>query len=236
MDCDTFPPEIQQALISSLSSCLTDRRLATLYSTLNNRTRYLTVLLEDIFQTQNASAALRSCECFGIQDVHIVENRNEFGVNPRVVMGSTKWLTIHRYNSLKFNTSFAINSLKEQGYRIVATSPHTIDTTINHFDVCKGKFALLIGTELTGLSTEALQLADEYVQIPMLGFTESLNLSVTVGVSLHHLSNRLRETKCDFSLAPNEQQVLLHEWLRKSVRSWKSIEKRVLQELGENKI
>lgn len=236
MDCNSFSPKIQQALINSLSNCLTDKRLATLYCTLNNRTRYLTVLLEDIFQTQNASAALRSCECFGVQDVHVVENRNEFGVNPRVVMGSTKWLTIHRYNSLKFNTSFAINTLKEQGYRIVATSPHANGSTIDVFDVCKGKFALLFGTELTGLSPEALQLADEYVRIPMLGFTESLNLSVTVGISLHHLSNRLRESKCDYSLAPNEQQVLLHEWLRKSVRSWKSIEKRVISELGENKI
>jgi tRNA (guanosine-2'-O-)-methyltransferase len=151
-------------------------------------------------------------------------------------MGSTKWLTIHRYNKSKFNTSEAILALKKQGYRIVATSPHASEKTIQNFDVTKGKFALLFGTELTGLSAEALQLADEYIHIPMFGFTESLNLSVTVGICLHQLSLRLRESNCDYSLAPPERQALLHEWLRNSVRSWKSIEKRVLLELEKNKI
>jgi len=214
------------AINEYLSEFTSKKRMELLKHVLSNRTRYLTVVLEDIFQPQNASAVLRSCDCFGVQDVHIIENTNKFSVNPRVVMGATKWLTLYKHNKHDYNTKATIELLRSQGYRIVATSPHTYVTTLNDFDVEKGKVALFFGTELTGLSREVLDNADEYLMIPTLGFSESLNISNSAAICLQTLSNKLREYNINYSLSYEEQQRLLHHWLRQSIKSWKSIEKR----------
>ncbi|MFA5647848.1 MAG: RNA methyltransferase [Bacteroidales bacterium] len=217
-------------VINYLGGFVSEKRLEMLRYILSNRTRYITVVLEDIFQPQNASAVLRSCDCFGVQDVHIIENRNDFSVDQQVAMGSSKWLNLHRYSGLANNTVEAIGELKAQGYRIVATSPHTYVTSINNFDVTSGKFAMLFGTELTGLSPKALELADEYVLIPTYGFTESLNLSNSAAICLQQLSHGVRTAGIDFALTPNEFNIILHQWLRKSVRSWKLIEERFISQ------
>lgn len=217
-----------QNIINHLGEFVSEKRLKMLRCILSNRTRYITVVLEDVFQPQNASAVLRSCDCFGVQDVHIIENKNNFNVDPQVAMGASKWLTLHRYNDLDNNTVGAIGVLKDQGYRIVATSPHTYVTSLNDFDITKGKFALLFGTELTGLSPKAIELADEHVLIPTYGFTESLNISNSAAICLQQLSYRLRTAGIDFELTPNEFNAILHEWLRKSVRSSKLIEERYI--------
>ncbi len=220
--------EQKKSLVDYLASFTSEKRVELLKHVLSYRTRYLTVLLEDIYQSQNASAVLRTSDCFGIQDVHIVENTNQFCLNPKVVMGSSKWLTLNHYNKQKHNTLGAIRNLKDKGYRIVATSPHTYVTTLQDFDVTKGKFALLFGTELTGLSQVALDNADEYLMIPTYGFTESLNISVSAALCLQNLTERIRKTSVNYSLSDEEYTDLLLEWLRKSIRSWRSIEKRFL--------
>src|SRR5512133_3921697 len=145
-----------QQLIDHLSQFVSERRLALFESVLDMRTRYMTVVLEDIYQPHNASAVLRSSECFGLQDVHIIENNNPYRINPDVALGSYKWLNIFRYNTNDENTLSAISNLKCQGYRIVATSPHKKSCNLDDFDISKGKFALLFGTELKGLSQVAL--------------------------------------------------------------------------------
>lgn len=225
---DDITTTMREELINHLSDFILEKRLKLLQHVLSNRTQYLTVVLENIYQSQNASAVLRSCDCFGIQDVHVIENSNEFSVNPKVVLGSTKWLTMHRYNEHKNNTLHAINSLRAKGYRIVATSPNTHQTTLNNFDIEKGKFALFFGTELTGLSDDVINNADEHLLIPMYGFTESLNLSVSAAICIHMFTNKLRASDINYKLSSNEAQLIMHEWLRLSIRSWRSIEKRFL--------
>lgn len=217
-------------IINFLGEFVSEKRLEMLRYILSNRTRYITVVLEDVFQPQNASAVLRSCDCFGVQDVHIIENRNDFYVDQQVAMGASKWLSLHRYKGPGNNTAEAIGELKAKGYRIIATSPHTYVTSINDFDVASGKFAMLFGTELTGLSPEALKLADEHVLIPTYGFTESLNISNSAAICLQQLSHRVRTAGIDFALTPNEFNIILHEWLRKSVRSWRLIEERFISQ------
>lgn len=218
---------IDKGLIDYLSGFVTEKRLELIHHVLSNRTRYLTVVLEDIFQSQNASAVLRTCDCFGVQDVHIIENQNKFSLNPKVVMGSTKWLNINKYNKPENNNTLSsITELKKSGYRIVATSPHTYQTTLNEFDIAKGKFALFFGTELTGLSKEMIDNADEYLLIPTFGFTESLNISVSAAICLHNLTNRLHNSSVNYHLSDNESDEILIHWLRQSIKSWRSIEKR----------
>ncbi|MDY0254658.1 MAG: RNA methyltransferase [Tenuifilaceae bacterium] len=221
--------EQKYALISHFCNFISEKRLELLKHVLDHRTRYATVVLEDIFQSQNASAVLRSCDCFGVQDVHIIENTNRFNVNPKVVMGASKWLTVSKYNRHDHNTLTAIKALRQNGYRIVATSPHTYVTTLQDFDVEKGKFALLFGTELTGLSQVALDNADEYLMIPTYGFSESLNISVSAALCLQNLTDRLRSSPVSYKLAEEERANLFLEWLRKSIKSSRAIEKRFLE-------
>ena len=151
------------------------------------RTRHITVVLEDIYQSHNASAVLRSCDCFGIQDVHVVERRNNYSPNGDVSMGSDKWVDYYKYHT----TQEAYSALRQQGYRIIATLPHEQDTMITDLDVHQ-PLALVFGTELTGLSQEAIDGADGYVKIPMYGFTESFNISVCAALTLFHLSEKMR--------------------------------------------
>lgn len=211
-------------LITYLSQFVTAPRLEKMNRVLNFRTRYLTVVLEDIYQPHNASAVLRSCDGFGIQDVHIIENRNSYRVNPGVELGTSQWLSLHRYNSGEQNTFEAVRRLQNEGYRIVATSPHADDTDLEDFDLSRGKTALFFGNELDGLSPALLEQADEYMKIPMFGFVESFNISVSCALTLHHLVHKLHTGEGDWRLGSSEREELLLQWLRTSIKNWETIE------------
>jgi tRNA (guanosine-2'-O-)-methyltransferase len=213
------------ALIKHLSGCVTENRFCLFQKVLNERTRYISVLLEDIYQSQNASAVLRTCDCTGIQDVHIVEERNEYEINPDVALGANQWLSLHYYNTGEDNISDGVEALKKQGYRIVATSPHAEGSSPETFDLVKGKAAIMFGTELNGLTTRALDLADEFIQIPMFGFTESYNISVSAALTLYGLRKRLETSDLDWRLGEEERSELLLMWLRSSVKMSEQIEK-----------
>ena len=219
-------------LINHMSEFVTGERLELFHRVLGERTRYITVLLEDIFQSQNGSAVLRTCDCTGIQDVHIVEERNEYEINPDVSLGSDRWLTLHYYNRGEDNLSDAVPALKKEGYRIVATSPHKEGTSPESFDLEKGKAALLFGTELNGLTEQALELADEFIQIPMVGFTESYNISVSAAVILYSLRKRLEGSELEWRIGEEERNPILLEWLRRSIKMGEQIEKKFRREYG----
>lgn len=205
-------------LIEHLKSFVTQERFETFNKIIKDRTRYMTVVIEDVYQTHNASAVMRSCDCFGVQDIHIIENKNEYIINPEVDMGSSKWLTIKNYNTKNNNTPDTIKSLKEQGYRIVATTPHSDDVNLEDFDVTKGKFALLFGTELKGLTKTALDFSDEYLKIPMFGFTESFNISVSAAIILHDLRLRLSKSNIDFRLNDADNDEIMLHWLTQTIK------------------
>ncbi len=211
-------------LIEYFKTFITEQRLYKMENILSLRTRYLTVVLENIYQPHNASAVLRSCDGFGIQDVHIIENSNSYRINPGVSLGTSQWLTMHNYSKEKENSKTAIETLKKTGYRIVATTPHREDKNLEIFDLPKGKIALFFGTEMHGLSDIVLENADEFMKIPMYGFVESFNISVSCALSLHNLSHRLRESDIDWTLNPKEKEEVLLEWMRKSVKNAASLE------------
>ena len=205
-------------LIRYLSKFITPRRRELFSEILGSRTRYLTVVLEDIFQPQNASAVLRTCECFGIQDVHIIENRNPYTLNPDVLLGADKWLHLNKYQGKDFNTPDAIRHLRQAGYRLVATTLSEESTNLEEFDLQKGKTALFFGTELTGLTRTVIEQADEYLQIPIFGFTRSFNISVSAAIILHHLTYQLRRSEIGWQLTKGEKEDIMLEWLKRSIR------------------
>ncbi len=215
-------------ILNHLLSFITEERKSKFHEIIKWRTRHITVVIEDIYQPHNASAVLRTCDLTGIQDVHIIENKNEYIVNPEVAMGSSKWLNIVKYNESDNNTLAAINKLKKSGYTIVATTPHKESYSPDEISL-DNKIALLFGTELTGLSDIAINSSDEYLHIPMCGFTESYNISVSAALCLYTLTQRLRNSDIDWLLSESDRTDILLNWARNSVKRYESIEKHFLR-------
>jgi tRNA (guanosine-2'-O-)-methyltransferase len=221
---------MNKELINYLATFVTPDRLQLFEKVLQYRTSYLTVVLEDIYQSQNASAVLRSCDCFGVQHVNVIENRNTFNVNNEVALGSSKWLSIRKFSETNNNSLNAVKTLKNEGYRIIATSPHKNDKTLEDFDLRKGKAALVFGSELPGISDTIMKEADEFVKIPMFGFTESFNISVSAAIILHHLTGKLRnDTVINWQLTSVEKEKIMLEWLRNSIKRSALLEQRFLE-------
>ncbi len=214
----------KEELLTYLLGFITENKRNKFEKIINFRTRYLTVVLEDIYQPHNASAVLRTCDCFGIQDVHIIENKNKYDVNPDVALGSSKWLTMIKHNESEENTAAAINKLKKQGYKIVATSPHKDQYMLDDLPLDQ-KTALVFGTEMKGLSDVALKNSDYFVKIPMYGFTESFNISVSAAISLYSLTEKLRNSDINWQLPENEILDIKLDWVRNVIKHSDLIEK-----------
>lgn len=225
--------DLAERLIAYLKEFVTDERWQTMNRVLDYRTRHLIVVLEDLYQPHNASAVLRSCDCFGIQDVHVIENEHTFDPSKSVTIGADQWLTLHEYKREETeNTRECFNILKEQGYRLVATTPHTDAMSIEELPV-EEKTALVFGTELEGLSSQALELADRYVSIPMYGFSESYNVSVSAALCLYELSRRMRASKdIDWKLTDEERKAILLNWLENSLRAGPQLKHKFLESEG----
>ena len=222
----------KQDLLDYLLNFLSENKKNLFEKIIEDRTKHVTVVLEDIFQPQNASAVLRTCDVFGIQDVHIIENENEYNVNPRVVHGASKWITLHKYNQKENNTLDCIKKLKSDGYKVYGTTPHTEDCLIQDIPL-NDKLALMFGTEMTGLSDIAMENVDGFVKIPMYGFTESLNISVSASICLYELSKRLKKSESDWQLSEEEKIDQLIIWSKKVIKDGQSIEDLYLSKLKE---
>ena len=210
--------QLRGELVAYLQQFVTEERQARLREILENRTHHVTVVLEDLFQTQNISAVLRTCDCYGVQNVHVIKHRNEFEIHKDISMGADKWLSIHQYPHSEHNVKDCIDRLHEQGYWVAATLPDEQKRTIFDLPV-ERKTAFLFGTELTGLSDEAIKYADGNVLIPMYGFTESFNISNSAAIILSHFSERMRHSEAQWQLLPEEKEELYFEWLQKSVKN-----------------
>lgn len=223
--------KLKSRLYEHLLQFISDNKKSLIENNILNRTKHITVVLENIFQSHNASAVLRTCDCFGIQDIHIIENNNKYRINPDVALGASKWTNLVKYKQNENNTKECLLSLKKQGYKIIATSPHENDYNINDLPI-DNKLALVFGTELMGLSKIALDMADEYVKIPMYGFTESYNISVSAAICLYQLSENLRNSNINWKLTDEESLDYKIGWLRNIIKKSELIEEKFLGSLG----
>jgi tRNA (guanosine-2'-O-)-methyltransferase len=204
-----------------LENILTENRKQRFLDVLKNRTNHFTVAIEDVFQLHNTSAVMRSCEVFGIQQLHVVEEKYGKNIDKEIAMGAQKWVDVNRYESIEN----CIDSLKQQGYQIIATTPHNEDCLLEHFDISKPS-ALFFGTENEGLSQAVLSAADGYLKIPMVGFTESLNISVSAAIIIQNLMNRLHRSEINWQLTPEEMLEKRLQWAKNSIKDIKRIEER----------
>jgi len=208
-----------------LENILTDNRKERFLNVLKNRTKHFTIAVEDIFQMHNTSAVMRSCEVFGIQELNVIEQRYGKSIDKEIAMGAQKWVDINAFDSI----SGCVDSLKAKGYQIIATTPHENDCLLEDFDISKPS-ALFFGTERDGLSEEILQKADGFLKIPMVGFTESLNISVSAAIIIQNLMHRLRASDINWQLSEEEILKKRLQWARSSIKDIKRIETRYYQE------
>jgi len=217
--------EQKKRLYQSASEMYSENKKQLFDRLVQNRTRHICVVLEDIFQAHNASAVLRSCDCFGVQDVHVIEDRNRYAPNSDVSMGSDKWVDYYKHPDILQT----YDELRAKGYRIVATLPHENDTMIADLDISQPT-ALVFGTELTGLTRQAVDRADGYVKVPMYGFTESFNISVCAALSLFCLTEKMRaDPRIGWRLSEEEQVTLKLYWSMQVLRDGR----RVMENLME---
>lgn len=202
-----------------LRDFVVDDKNALFERLIQERTDYVTVVMEDLYQSHNQSAVMRSADCYGIQNVHLIENRNHYDSTSTVSQGAREWLTIHRHRELEDNTPAALAELKAAGYRIVATTPHSDDVLVDDLDIDKGKMAFVLGTELTGVSDTVLEQADEFVKVPMYGFTESLNVSVCGAIIMYSVMQRLRRSRIDWHLTEERKNEVLFQWYKNAVKA-----------------
>ena len=217
--------ETKEGLVAYLERFVTPQRRDLIQKNIELRTRHIAVMLENIYQPHNASAVLRSCDCFGVQDAYIIEDINEYRINPEVAMGATKWLTLHRFQSLEFNsTARCLERMKEAGYTIAATTLRPGAVMLPEISI-EQKLVLCFGTEEDGLSDYVHEQADLYLQIPMYGFTQSYNISVSAALCLYELTKRLRQptANIEWQLSTEERLDLLVDWLVKATTHGKAL-------------
>lgn len=214
--------------LNYLETIITENRREKFLNILSQRTRHFTVAIEDIFQLHNASAVMRSCEVFGVQELNVVEEKYGKTIDKEIAMGAQKWVDVERFNSV----TTCIDSLKAKGYRIIATSPHEDSCLMDEFDITQPA-ALFFGTERLGLSEEVLSRADGFLKIPMCGFTESLNISSSAAIILQNLTSRLRKSDVKWQLSVDEIIEKRIDWARKSIKDIDYITQRYMEKAGE---
>lgn len=200
---------------------LTENRKAKFLKILAHRTNHFTVAIEDVYQLHNTSAVMRSCEVFGIQQLNVVEEKFGKRIDKEIAMGAQKWVDVNRFE----NITDCIDNLKGKGYQVIATTPHHNDCLMDDFDISK-KSALFFGTERNGLSEEVIARADGFLKIPMVGFTESLNISVSAAIIIQNLMSRLHQSEIDWPLSEEELLEKRLDWARNSIKDIRRIEER----------
>jgi len=212
-------------LLEYLERFISDERRERFEKILEERTKYITVAIEDVFQLHNTSAVIRSCEVFGIQEAHVIESRFGQRLDKNIAMGAEQWVDVKRYEK----TEKCLDKLRNEGYRIIATTPHNDSCLLKDFKL-EGKIALFFGTEKEGLSETVLKNADGFLKIPMLGFTESLNISVSAAIILQYLRAELNDSNVQWQLSKDEKLEKRLDWSKKSIKSIDDILKRYYQD------
>ena len=208
-----------------LEGFLTENRKTRFEEVLAKRTKHFSVVVEDIFQLHNTSAVMRSCEVFGIQELNIIEHRFGKKIDSEIAMGAQKWVDIKKFSTIQN----CIDTMKNNGYQIIATTPHDDSCLLHEFDITKPS-ALFFGTEKEGLSQEVMQQADGFLKIPMVGFTESLNISVSAAIIIQDLTTRLRSSDIRWQMTAEERLEKRLDWAKNTIKDIKRIEERYFSE------
>jgi tRNA (guanosine-2'-O-)-methyltransferase len=198
---------------------MTDREVR-MRTVLGNRIGGLRIVAEALHLRHNLSAILRSAESFGVHDVHLIQPKKAKASS--AARGAERWLQIHIHESLED----CVELLRRDGYQLwVADIEEGADTP--HSVPIDKPIAILMGTELTGVSKEARALADGCIYVPMLGFTQSLNVSVAAACILHTLSHRMSQCTNVSGLTTERREELVQKWKARDANNRKNLRKKM---------
>jgi tRNA (guanosine-2'-O-)-methyltransferase len=168
-----------------LAPLLTDERMARIEQVLALRLTSVTAIVEETYDPHNAAATIRTAEALGLSDLHVAAPRADFRAHG-VTRGTDRWIDVHPWPSFVE----AAQAQQRAGFWVVATLPDARDD-LSTLDVSR-PLAVAFGNEHEGLSASAIAACDAAVRIPMFGFAESYNLSVSVALALSQLAARRR--------------------------------------------
>ena len=217
--------ERDRQLFKFLSKNLTKNRLNRFDKVVNERTKHFVAVVEDIYNERNASAVIRTCDCFGIQEINIIENYNKYTISKKIAKGAENWLDINLYENKVNNTQQCLNQLKNRGYQIVCTSPSNNAIKLSEFDISK-KSAIVFGGEKNGLTKTALKNADVLIKIPMIGFSQSLNISVAAAIIFYQIIESLKKSNINWKLSKRNMLKPKINWALNSIPNSNEILKR----------
>ncbi len=204
----------------SPESLVVEGRQERIAEVVANRTRTLTVVLDRLEDTFNMGAVVRTCESMGVQELHVVRNPDEaWKPNARVSQGCDKWLDIHLHPDFES----CRRHLKERGFALWVSAVREGGRSV--FDLrFDQKVALVFGNERHGVAEEVIAAADGVFWIPMLGFTQSLNVSAAVSASVTRaIAWRLEHLGKAGDLTSEEADALTDRFLRLSVKQGQRI-------------
>lgn len=213
----------------------TEERLKKLRGVAERRQSGLTVVVEDVFDPHNLGATARSCDAFGIQEINVIFEQQpafdpkEVGKNSSTA--TNKWLNYRIHHS----TESALQTLKRESWRIVATVIDSAAEPIYAADLCQPRIALLFGNEKTGLSARAIALADEPVTIPMLGIAQSMNVSVSAALAIYEVTRQRRERCPELLRATPEEAARTLDYLLEMHEHLSRRNKRLRKERAQSK-
>ena len=216
-------------VLQELYKIITPNKVGLFEKIAPQRSRHLVVGLENIQQDHNASAIMRTMDCLGFQELHLIEKNNNYQFQRDIALGAARWLDVVQHQQEPEPVLDAISTLKAKGYRIVATSPHHKANTPQDIDL-EQPIALFFGAEKHGISAELEANADSFLHIPMHGFTESYNLSVSAAVVLSALRTRLEASKQSWLLNEAEQIALKIEWCRRILNGGQQLAQKFREE------
>jgi len=216
---------LDEKVLASFYDIITENKQEMYDRIASERTNHVTVVMENIHKEHNASAVLRTCDCFGIQTLHAIEKNNTYEIQRDIALGAGNWVDLYTHSEGVNPTTTCLDELKNKGYRIVATSPHA-SLDINDLDLTQ-PIALVFGTEKKGVSNTVEEMADDLVSIPMYGFTESFNISVSAAIALNIIRRNLKHSTIDWKLSHDEQVRLKIQWCTKIIRDGELVENEI---------
>lgn len=220
---------MQEELLAAFYELIPENKRTMFDRIAADRTRHLTVVLENIYQEHNASAVMRSCESLGVQELHVIENGNEYKAQRDIARGAGKWIELYNYSDRQ-PVSTALTHLRERGFKLAVLTPEADAHTIFTLPLDE-PVALVFGTEWRGVSEEAREMADYAVSIPMVGFTESFNVSVSVALTLQALRHRLDESELDWKLSEADQTATKLNWCEGYMKNGSVVRKSLMERL-----
>ncbi|MEZ4743237.1 MAG: RNA methyltransferase [Bdellovibrionota bacterium] len=199
-----------------LQSRLTENRKRKMLQAAKERTNHIRLVLQDIHSPHNVSACMRSAEAFGVLNIDVVHLNQPF--KPTVVAkGVSNWLRITKHQSIES----CAETLHKSGYKIIAGMPTQNSSPLEELQIDQ-PLAILFGNEHLGVSDEWSPFIDQYFTIPMYGFVESLNISVSAAITMHQLTHKARHNlpASKYFLNEAERDHLLDEWVCKQFPTW----------------